>query len=111
MSRFIGVLCLLPAFAWLGCVAPPPPPALTLSEPADEEADVEISISIDDGVSLNGRRMEIAELESAFSGYAEPGELLVVVVAEREAPHQTVVAVMDQVRAAGVQKIKIAVRD
>ncbi len=85
---------------------------LPRAEPSGDESQPLVTVHIDDvGVMVNGLRVTDDEADDRFAEVARTApETRLVVVAERDVPHEKVVAVLDRAKQAGLQHIAISVR-
>ena len=70
-----------------------------------------ITVTPDGSLFLNKEPITLAELgQRVKAGLEKEPELMVIITADDEARHGAIVAVMDEVRLAGVSRLAIAVR-
>ena len=70
-----------------------------------------VTVTPDGSLFLNKEPISLAELSQRVkAGLEKEPELMVIITADDEARHGAIVAVMDEVRLAGVSRLAIAVR-
>jgi biopolymer transport protein ExbD len=70
-----------------------------------------VTVTPDGSLFLNKEPISLAELgQRVKAGLEKEPELMVIITADDEARHGAIVAVMDEVRLAGVSRLAIAVR-
>jgi biopolymer transport protein ExbD len=85
-----------------------PRAATGLDAPADSKT---ITVTRDGGAYLDREPMTLAELGAALRSLAGANPALAVVInADEEVTHGRVVSILDEVRAAGVARLAIAIR-
>lgn len=74
------------------------------------QRNVEITISADHAVTLNGQTVNATSLGSALTATAPSKSMPVVIRADKTVPYQVVAQVLDQVKAAGLSRVSIATK-